>query len=430
MPLAVLRVLRRLDRAGHRSWIVGGAVRDLLLGHAEARADWDVATPATPQQVMRLFPRTVPTGVEHGTVTVLVPGWIKKVEVTTFRGEGRYHDGRRPSSVTFLADVDGDLARRDFTVNALAWDPVGPAFRDPFGGEADLRRRRLRAVGDPAARFAEDGLRPLRAARLSAQLGFAIEAATRAAIRGALPVVARVSVERVCDELTKLLSAAHAARGLAVLEETGLLEVALPELAAPPPEARAHALAVAAAAAGPLAVRLAALLHAGAGGEEPAAVARRAHEALLRLRFPSAVGGDVEALVRESGCLRDGGDPAEPAADAGIRRLLSRLGRARAEPFLALRAAEARASRDPRARAAAARLARRVRAVLAARPALSSAELRTDGARVMALLGLPPGPEVGAALRHLLDRVLEEPSLNTPRGLEGALQEWRAARSV
>src|SRR5512146_3397139 len=136
LPAPLLDVLRRLDEAGHRSWIVGGAVRDLLLHRPREAADFDVATPATPQQVTALFPKVVPTGIEHGTVTVVARGIA--VEVTTFRGEGRYVDGRRPESVTFHTDLEADLERRDFTMNALAWDPLGREFRDPHGGRADI----------------------------------------------------------------------------------------------------------------------------------------------------------------------------------------------------------------------------------------------------------------------------------------------------
>src|SRR6266545_63970 len=166
-PEPVLDVLRRLAAAGHRSWLVGGAVRDLLLHRPRPATDFDVATPATPQQVTGLFPRVIPTGIEHGTVTVLARD--EKVEVTTFRGEGAYLDGRRPESVTFHTDLEADLARRDFTINALAWDPLGGEFRDPHGGRADMARRIVRAVGVAAERFAEDGLRPMRAVRFAAQ---------------------------------------------------------------------------------------------------------------------------------------------------------------------------------------------------------------------------------------------------------------------
>src|SRR5512138_3547128 len=226
-PQPVLEVLRRLGAAGHRSWIVGGAVRDMLLHRPRAAADHDVATPATPDQVRSLFAKVVPTGIEHGTVTVVLGG--DAVEVTTFRGEGAYVDGRRPESVTFLTDLEEDLARRDFTMNALAWDPLAPEFRDPFGGQEDLRRGVVRAVGDPAARFGEDGLRTMRAVRFAAQLGYDLDPATRAAIPGALDVVRKVAVERISDELTRLAVAPHAPRALGIMRDTGLLAVVLPE---------------------------------------------------------------------------------------------------------------------------------------------------------------------------------------------------------
>ena len=159
-----MAVLRTLRGAGKQGWLAGGAVRDLVRG--KGAEDFDVATDALPEQVMKLFPRVVPTGVQHGTVLVL--SGEHKVEVTTFRGEGAYHDGRRPSAVTFLSDIDGDLARRDFTVNAIAWDPIAGALRDPFSGVEDLRRCLLRAVGDPLARFRRG--RPAAAARRPARL--------------------------------------------------------------------------------------------------------------------------------------------------------------------------------------------------------------------------------------------------------------------
>src|SRR5882672_1882466 len=171
VPAEVTAVLRTLGGAGKQAWLVGGAVRDVLRG--VPAQDFDVPTDALPDEVAKLFPRVVPTGIQHGTVTVL--SGEHKLEVTTFRGEGPYLDGRRPSSVTFLGDIDADLARRDFTVNAMAWDPIDGVLRDPFSGLADPRRHRLRAVGDPLARFQEDGLRPLRAVRFACTLRLALD---------------------------------------------------------------------------------------------------------------------------------------------------------------------------------------------------------------------------------------------------------------
>src|SRR5712664_1814548 len=196
VPPSVLGLLRTLRGARKQAWLAGGAVRDLLrIAQGEKLMppqDFDVATDALPEEVQRIFPRTAPTGIAHGTVTVLADEQ-HKVEVTTFRGEGPYLDGRRPSSVTFLGDIEGDLARRDFTVNAIAWDPIAGVLRDPFSGAEDLRRCRLRAVGDPLARFREDGLRPLRAVRFACTLRLAIEPDTRRAIAQALDTFAKVA---------------------------------------------------------------------------------------------------------------------------------------------------------------------------------------------------------------------------------------------
>ncbi|HYG66867.1 MAG TPA: tRNA cytidylyltransferase [Anaeromyxobacteraceae bacterium] len=420
IPEPVLEVLRTLDAAGHRSWLVGGAVRDVLLGRRRDGLDFDLATPATPDEVTRLFPRVIPTGIEHGTVTVLVGK--EKVEVTTFRGEGAYVDGRRPESVTFHRDLEADLARRDFTINALAFDPVGADFRDPFGGRADLRARTIRAVGDPDARFGEDGLRPMRAVRFAAQLGFSVHPRTRSAIPRALDVVRRVSAERIADELAKLLVAPHAEEGLHLLRRTGLLEAVIPAVAALAPRALDHVVRVAPRAPARLEARLAALLHR-TRPDDARAIA-------LDLRFARRVADEVSALVAAHACVLDGAAPA-PEEPAHVRRWLARVGPARADAVLALRDAEVLAappSRRERLRAAAGALRARVATVTAQRPPLATGDLAMDGAAVMRFLDLPPGPAVGEALRHLLDRVLEDPALNDRGALSVELSRWWEAR--
>ena len=424
----MLRVLERLGGAGHRSWLVGGVVRDLLVGRRRPDpAEFDVATPATPAEVAPLFRRVVPTGIEHGTVTVLEGGC--RIEITTFRGEGPYEDGRRPSSVTFHTDLEADLARRDFTMNALAWDPLpGTAgeFRDPFGGVADIRRRIIRAVGDARARFEEDGLRPLRAVRFAAQHGARLERRTRAAIAPALPVVRRVSRERVAEELSRLLVAPHADRGIALLAETGLLDALFPGLEPLSPGVRRHAVAVAsapfrAAAADPerlRTLRLAGLLH-------PLAPAE-ARQEILALRLPNRAGDGVRDLLAAGPCMGERTDPL-PRRPADVRRWLSGVGPGRAEDLLALWAADAshQGARARRLGAAVRALRRRVATVLASRPPLATGDLALGGREVMAVLGTG-GPAVGEALRHLLDLVLEEPARNERAALESALRSWSA----
>ncbi len=439
VPGAVRGILGRLGAEGHRSWLVGGVVRDFLLGRERHDPnEFDVATPATPDEVQRLFPRVIPTGVEHGTVTVL--DGEARVEVTTFRGEGAYVDGRRPSSVVFHTDLEADLSRRDFTINALAWDPLAGEFRDPFGGLADLRRRVVRAVGDPSLRFAEDGLRPMRAARFVAQLGFRLERRTKAAVRPALPVVEQVSRERVAGELLRLATGRHAASGLRLLEETGLLSVVVPPFLSLAAGVTRHAVAVASEPFGrpargrrPEAIlaarertcllRLAALLH--------VLPVEDVLQAVVALRLSNRLATAVAAVVAARPCP-GAWDAPLPATRSNVRRWVASVGVARAGDVLDLWAADARhqgaASRRRSSEVRAFR--RRVAAEMRSRPPLAAADLALDGKRVMDILGIEGGREVGEALRHLLDVVLEDPRRNDPAGLEGVLRDWWRARPV
>lgn len=422
-PAPVLTVLRTLGAAGHRSWLVGGAVRDLLLHRPREAQDFDVATPATPAQVTALFRRVIPTGIDHGTVTVLLGG--AQVEVTTFRGEGEYVDGRRPESVVFHGDLDEDLARRDFTINALAFDPLTRDLRDPFGGRDDLRRRLLRAVGDPRQRFAEDGLRAMRAVRFAAQLGYDLHPRTRAAIPGALDVVRRVSVERIADELTRLVVAPHARRGLELMRRTGLLPVVLPAVAALPVAEQRHAFGGIEDLPPEPELRFAWLLHRAATPAEGARV-------LFDLRMARRVSDAAGALLRLHACPRGGAAIDEPAEGVALRRWLAAGGRERWRALVSLRGVEA-SSLPIRARRAARRAVRafdwRVERELAKGPPLSVAELALDGLALMEIVGAESGTWVGQALRHLLDAVLADPGLNTPEALAAVARDWWARRA-
>lgn len=422
-PAPVRAVLVRLGAAGHRSWLVGGAVRDLLLHRPREAYDFDVATPATPAQVTALFDRVIPTGIEHGTVTVLLGK--ATVEVTTFRGEGEYVDGRRPESVTFHGDIEEDLARRDFTVNALAFDPLVRELRDPFGGRDDLRRRVLRAVGDPRERFAEDGLRAMRAVRFAAQLGYELHPRTRAAIPGALDVVRKVSTERIAEELTRLIVAPHARRGVELMSATGLLGVVLPEMAAGSTPDLRHTFAGLEALPAEAEVRFAWLLHRAVTPDEGA-------RTLAGLRMARRIADEVGALMRLHACARDQAALGEPAAEAPLRRWLAAGGRERWRTLVALRSAEAgtlptRVRR--RGRRAVRAFAWAVERELARRPPLSIGELALDGHALMTLLDAAPGEWVGAGLRHLLQEVLVDPALNTPEGLGAVARRWWAGRT-
>jgi tRNA nucleotidyltransferase (CCA-adding enzyme) len=421
-PPPVLSVLHRLGEAGHRSWLVGGAVRDLLLHRPREAQDFDIATPATPTQVTALFHRVIPTGIDHGTVTVLVGK--AKVEVTTFRGEGEYVDGRRPESVVFHGDLTEDLARRDFTINALAFDPIQRELRDPFHGRDDLRRRVLRAVGDPRERFAEDGLRAMRAVRFAAQLGYDLHPRTRAAIPGALDVVRKVSTERIAEELTRLIVAPHAERGIELMRRTGLLSVVLPSVARLPAAEQRHSIAGLEALPAEPEARFAWLLH---RALPPAEAARVLFDLRLARRVTEAVG----AVLRQHACVLEDAPLGEPGPGPGLRRWLAEGGRERAHALLALRALEARAL-PARHRRGAQRAVRTfgwaIARELAKDPPLSIGELALDGRGLMDLVGADAGAWVGETLRHLLDCVVEDPARNTPPTLAALARAYWASR--
>jgi len=452
VPDDVLAVLRRLRDAGKQAFVAGGAVRDLVraaLGEeAGTPQDFDVATDALPEEVQRLFPRTAPTGIAHGTITVLAGD--HHVEVTTFRGEGPYLDGRRPSSVTFLGDIEGDLARRDFTVNAIAWDPLSEDLRDPFGGVADLERRRLRAVGDPLARFREDGLRPLRAVRFATTLRLALDRSTEKAIPEALDIFAKVAWERIRDELVKLLVRGRpASRGLRLLRRTGILARIAPELLEGVRfEQNAYhawdvfrhtSLTVDFAPADPI-VRLAALLHdvgkprsAEPPGPEGDHTFYRhefigeemAREILLRWKLPHREVERIALLVREHNWYyRDEWN------DATVRRTIARIGPGELPALWSLRRADlqARGRLVPEGLENQARLEARFERELQRASALKISDLAIGGRDVMEALAVPPGPIVGRVLAKLLERVLDEPEMNTRERLLGLVPE--AARAL
>jgi len=220
-------LVRQLQAAGYEAFWVGGCVRDFLLGRNPE--DYDIATSASPPQIEALFERTIPVGRKFGVIVVVRNG--HEFQIATFRAEADYADGRHPETVSF-GDAKADASRRDFTINGLFYDPVADRLHDWVGGEADLRRKLVRTIGNPAERFAEDHLRLLRTVRFAAQLGFEIEPETFSAVRALAPKIQLISAERVRDELWKLFRPPHAARGLQLLQDSGLLMEVLPEIAA------------------------------------------------------------------------------------------------------------------------------------------------------------------------------------------------------
>lgn len=421
-PAQVLAVLQSLWDAGHAAYLVGGGVRDALLGRPVT--DWDVATDALPERLLELFPAG---GYDNRFGTVQVPSGELKLEVTTFRRDHQYADHRRPDSVTFTTSLDEDLARRDFTVNAIAWGRDG--ITDPTGGMADLTAGLLRAVGNPAARFNEDALRLLRAARLAAQLDFAIEPVTLAAMSTTAETVQHVSSERIGEELRKILRAASPSVALQILADTGVLKYALPELdaqrgvaqdKAPGMDLWGHCLAATDAAVqldpGNPRLRLAALVH---DIGKPATLAdghfighdtegaRLAEGLLARLAFPRREVEAVADLVRFHMFSYE-----SRWSSAAVRRFIKRVGRDLVSDQLNLRAADNIGSGLPAGAGKLEELRSRIAAELAAGAPLTLRELAVHGDDLTAALDLAPGPVVGELLDHLLQWVLDDPSRN------------------
>ncbi len=438
--------------------LVGGWVRDHLLGREAG--DMDLATALMPEEVMRRGRaaglKALPTGLQHGTVTLLVEG--QPFEITTFRGDGDYADGRHPDSVRLGVTLEEDLARRDFTINAMAIlvdsmeaaDPYRHLV-DPFDGRGDLERGLIRAVGDPLQRFAEDGLRSLRACRFASQLSFALEPDTFQAIGQRLEVAAKVSVERVLVELTKLLTGADPKAGLQLLADSGLLDLWTPELRPmigcgqnrhhkfPVWE---HTLETVALAPADPALRWAALLHdvgkpATRSVDEGGAVHFYGHEALSlgitvlifqRLKASQALTREVLALVRHHGT-----HPTEEWSDGACRRLLRKL----AEDSLGLeqwgrfRLADqvAKGFGEEPSRSEHEKVMARLRALAEARPPLASNALALDGRALIALAAKRGGPWVGQLQHHLLDVVIEDPTQNTPAELTRRARAWLKEQS-
>ena len=424
-PGSIRAVIDRLVDHGHAAYVVGGSVRDALLGRAAQ--DWDLATDARPDRLLAVFPGAVYEN-KFGTVAVREGDAVH--EVTTFRTDHDYADFRRPHRVEFGDDVRLDLARRDFTVNAIAWgrEAGSPdsAIVDPFAGLADIRGRVLRAVGDPGARFGEDALRMFRAVRLAAVLDFSIEPATLAAIREHATLAAHVSGERVSAELEKLLTAPRPSTGFRLMADTGLLAVVLPELAAERgvPQNKIegedlldHTLgSVDAAPADRPVVRLAALVH---DIGKPSTVDDgpfRSHEVvgaelteqlLDRLHAPKAATERVVGLVRHHMFTY------EPSwGDAGVRRFIQRVGIDAIDDLFALRRADNIGSGVAADAHGLAELRERVDAELAASVVLDRSRLAVRGDDLIAELGVPAGPRLGRILDELLERVIAEPKLN------------------
>lgn len=396
-------LLDALHAAGYAAYAVGGCVRDSLLGRTAH--DWDLCTSALPQQVMELFgtEQCIPTGLQHGTVTIKYGGQL--YETTTFRTEGSYTDGRHPDEVQFVPDVREDLARRDFTINAMAYNEA-EGLVDPFGGQKDLQNGLLRAVGEPQQRFTEDALRILRLYRFAARFGFALDAATARAARQLAPHLDCISAERIQEELAKLLAAPQPG----VYLEPAVLAVVLPELT--PESLTAAKPVVDACPAGEenLPVRWAALL--GALGE---ADTRRV---LKRLRCSNACIEETAVLVRETAGQGVSEEKASAhPGDIHIRQLLGRYGLRTVERLCALCAAL-----HPQNAPDCTFAAQRARQLEADGVCCRVSQLAVNGRDLMAV-GIPAGPALRRVLEALLDGVIRAEYPNEKPALLAAAQK-------
>lgn len=434
VPQDVFTIVNKLRAAGRYAWIVGGCVRDSLLG--KPVADWDIATEARPNELMKIFPRAIPTGLQHGTVTLVMGG--HHYEVTTLRGETTYSDGRRPDAVHFVEEIASDLARRDFTINAIAVDPQNGELVDPFGGRKDIDAKIIRAVGKPVERFSEDGLRVLRAARFCATLEFDLAPETMAAIAPTLDTFRKVSAERVRDEWVKTMKARKPSRAFDVMRQSGILAVSCPELLEGVGmeqnkwhsfDVWRHSMACMDACIGDPILRIAALLH-DIGKPRTRAFSDKTHDytfydhdrvgaeiadpVCARLRFSTEERQRIVALVRHHLFHYD------EWSDAAVRRWIRRVGKERVEDLYALNEADIRGKAeaiDPASLQPLLALKAHVEKVLAEGAALSTRDLAIDGHVLMKELGIKPGRIIGEILESLLEDVTADPSVNEREAL-------------
>ena len=423
-PPAVHEITSAFEKAGFEVWCVGGAVRDALLGHPHL--DWDFATNATPDQVRTVFgrKRTIPVGIAFGTVGVLDSAGILH-EVTTFRRDVRT-DGRH-AEVEFGASLDEDLARRDFTINAVAYSATTGELRDPFDGQADLDRKIIRAVGDPSARMREDRLRALRGIRFAARFGFDIDPATWTAMCESAPHLTRLSAERVRQELEKTMDQVVApSRALSLWIESGAAQVLVPDLVSASSESRRATDCAARPGVprrpGRRLARLAVLF----SDMQPQAV----EDTAVRLRFSKHDAQWLAAIIRAwrvlDTAIADSASAGVPES-AHVRRWVATVGRLKLGAFYRVASARWTARRAtgaagavPAARAVRALYRRSLRAALT--EPVDLRDLAVDGDDLRRA-GVPPGPLLGKLLASLLDQVLENPELNTRDALLAVVKQ-------
>lgn len=425
VPQDVQFILDTLHKNNHQSYIVGGCVRDSIMGNAPS--DWDIATDALPEKVKKLFPRTVDTGIKHGTVTVLIGG--NSYEVTTYRIDGKYLDHRKPDSVSFTSSIEEDLSRRDFTVNAIAYNPLYGII-DPYGGIDDIRAGVIRTVGDPDKRFGEDALRMLRAVRFSAQLGFSIDEATLRSIAVNHPLIKSISAERIRDELGKILLSDNPMR-FSLLMDTKLIKYTLPEfepcfltLQNNPYHAydvAVHTLRSVGNIEKDKVLRWTMLLHdIGKPGTKTTdekgidhfynhqqLSVRLSRAAMLRLRFDRRTMDKILLLVKFH-------DMHIRAEHKSVRKAMSKVGEDLFEDLLKVMEADKMAQNPEllKERAIKFRKLREIYLDIKEKKQCTSLKSLAVSGDDLIALGIRPGKEIKELLTYLLERVIEEPGLN------------------
>ena len=448
VPQNVKDLATVFSRGGFTLYLVGGAVRDYLLGRENH--DYDFATDARPEEVKSLFRRTIDTGIKHGTVTVLFRSG--HYEVTTFRTEGAYKDSRHPDEVRFVRSLEEDLKRRDFTVNALAAALPDGEILDLTEGRKDLRRKIIRAIGEPGERFGEDALRMMRAARFASQLGFDVDKDTQKAMAELSKNIRKVSAERIEEELFKLIDGKDPVKGLELMRVTGLLDEVLPELSAAIGFAQGgihsedlytHLLLSLEKAKDhgfPFHVRLAALFHdlgkipARKEGEDreytfynhEALGADIARAILKRLKAPNDITDKVTHLIKNHMFTYTG-----DWTDAAVRRFMRRIGEDSLESLYQLRIADMEAIRSPYRPSTAMidALSERIEKEREKQNALSLKDLEINGKDLIAL-GIKSGPGLGAVLSELLEEVIDSPEKNNPEYLRAEALRLAQARGL
>lgn len=430
LPDKVHNIIDTLEEAGYEAYAVGGCIRDSILGRVPD--DWDITTSAKPEEIKHLFPRTVDTGIKHGTVTVLLGG--EGFEVTTYRIDGVYEDGRHPAEVTFTANLKEDLRRRDFTINAMAYNDRS-GLTDLYGGLADMEKQVIRCVGDARERFDEDALRMLRAVRFSAQLGYRIEESTGEAIRALALHLQKISAERIQTELVKLVTSPHPDY-LRTAYELGITAQILPEfdLCMETPQRHKHHcydvgehILHSMLGVGPDKVlRLGMLFHdigkpqtltvdpdgTTHNKKHPFEGEKITRKVMRRLKFDNDTTDKVTKLV-----LYHDYDIAP--TETGVRRAINRMGEDIFAMIFTVRRADIAAQSDYMRKEKLEKVAyieKLYREVLARRDAVTLKDLAISGNDLIAE-GMPPGRQIGDTLSALLERVLENPSLNTRENL-------------